>query len=70
MRPRRIKEKKVKLVTPDGQESEFGVQHAERILDLGPERNGGWALDPNSEYTYTYENGLRLKTDKGNSAKA
>lgn len=49
---------------------EFGIAHAERLLDMGVFKNGGWELPKDSEYTYSEENGLRLKTDKGNSAKA
>lgn len=64
------KEKTVVLVTPSGTKREFGIQHAERLLDMGPALNGGWSIDPKSEYYYDEENGIRLKTDKGNSAKA
>lgn len=64
------KEKTVVLVTPNGNKREFGIQHAERLLDMGPALNGGWLIDPKSEYYYDEENGIRLKTDKGNSAKA
>ena len=70
MREKRKKEKTVTLVTPSGEKQEFEVQHAERILDMGPALNGGWEIDPLSEYIYDEENGIRLKTDKRNSAKA
>ena len=51
-------------------EQEFGVEHAERLLDMGPRLNGGWELPKDSKYTYDEENGLRVKSDKGDSAKA
>ena len=60
----------VTLVTPDGRKQAFGIQHAERLLDLGPVLNGGWTIDPNSSYTYDEENGIRVKSDKGDTAKA
>jgi hypothetical protein len=49
---------------------EFGIQHAERLLDMGTNINGGWELPEDSNYLYDEENGLRLKSDKANSAKA
>lgn len=49
---------------------EFEVSHAERILDMGPAVNGGWHVPEDSEYEYTEEYGLKLKSDKGNTAKA
>lgn len=64
------KQKTVVLVTPSGIKQSFSIQHAERLLDLGPALNGGWTIDPNSEYYYDEENGIRLKTDKGDSAEA
>lgn len=67
---RKVKEKTVSLVTPDGTMQEFGIKHAERLLDMGPHLNGGWALPANSEYIYDEENGIRVKSDKANSAKA
>lgn len=67
-RPR--KEKAIVLVSPLGTKRSFGLQHAERLLDMGPELNGGWQVDPESEYYYNEENGIRLKSDKENSAKA
>lgn len=70
MRQTRVKEQTVTLVTPSGQRREFGLAHAERLLDLGPERNGGWKIAEDEKYIYTEENGIRLKSDKGNSAKA
>lgn len=64
------KQKTVTLVTPSGVKQQFGIQHAERLLGLGPALNGGWAIDPNSEYYYDEENGIRLKANTGDSAKA
>ena len=48
---------------------EFGIQHAERLLDMGSHINGGWELPEDSKYIYDEENGLRLKSDKANSGK-
>ena len=62
--------KTITLVTPSGKKQQFGIQHAERLLDLGPALNGGWEIDPNSEYYYDEENGIRLKANTGDSAKA
>lgn len=64
------KEQRVTLVTPKGVKQSFGIKHAERLLDLGPILNGGWSVDPQSPYYYDEENGIRLKSGKGNSAKA
>ena len=64
------KQKMITLVTPAGIKQQFGIQHAERLLDLGPELNGGWKVDPDSDYYYDEENGIRLKSDKGDTAKA
>lgn len=58
------KEKTVVLVTPKGQKQEFGIAHAERLLDLGPTLNGGWVVDATSDYYYDEENGIRIKADK------
>ena len=59
--PRKPKQKTVTLVTPDGTKQEFDVKHAERLLDMGPHLNGGWALPADSEYIYDEENGIRVK---------
>ena len=68
---RKKKEQTVKLVVPKySMEQEFGVEHAERLLDMGAHLNGGWELPEDSKYTYDEENGLRVKSDKGDSAKA
>lgn len=63
------KEKTVVLVTPDGQEQAFEIQHAERLLGMGPNLNGGWAVSKNSKYYYDEKNGIRLKSNKADSAK-
>ena len=64
------KQPTVILITASGQKQAFGIQHAERLLGLGPAVNGGWMIDPDSEYWYDEENGIRLKPNKGNSGKA
>lgn len=62
---RKPKEQTVILVVPKyGLSQEFGIQHAERLLDMGALHNGGWELPANSKYRYDEENGLRVKTDK------
>lgn len=67
MRPKR--EKTVMLIVPKyGFSQNFGLQHAERLLDMGPELSGGWELPKDSSYIYDEENGLRVKSDKGNIA--
>ena len=68
---RKKKEQTVTLVVPKhNMRQEFGIQHAERLLDMGTAINGGWELSKDSNYTYDEENGLRIKSDKANSAKA
>ena len=68
---RKKKEQTVLLVVPKYQkQQEFSVSHAERLLDMGPAVNGGWELPKDSNYVYDEENGLRLKSDKANTAKA
>lgn len=68
---RKKKEQTVVLVVPGTNiKQAFGIEHAERLLDMGSFKNGGWELPEDSNYQYDEENGLRLKTDKGNSAKA
>lgn len=65
------KEQTVTLVVPKyGIEQEFGIQHAERLLGMGIALNGGWELPEDSNYYYDEENGLRVKSDKADSAKA
>ena len=67
---RKKKEQTVTLIVPKYNiKQEFGVEHAERLLDMGPQLNGGWELPGDSNYTYSEENGLRVKSDKANSAK-
>ena len=66
---RKKKEQTVTLVVPKYSiKQEFGIEHAERLLDMGPQLNGGWELPGDSNYTYSEENGLRVKSDKANSA--
>ena len=65
------KEQVIRLVVPKyGIEQYFGIQHAERLLDMGTHLNGGWVLPKDSNYTYNEEDGLRIKSDKTNTAKA
>lgn len=67
---RKKKEQTVTLVVPKYNiKQEFGIEHAERLLDMGPQLNGGWELPGDSNYTYSEENGLRVKSDKASSAK-
>lgn len=67
---RKKKEQTVTLVVPKYNiKQEFGIEHAERLLDMGTLLNGGWELPEDSNYIYDLENGLRVKSDKANSAK-
>lgn len=66
----RYKKTAVILVTPSGASQEFELQHAERLLDMGPHLNGGWQLPVDSKYVYDEVYGLRIKTDKANSGTA
>lgn len=67
---RKKKEQTVTLVVPKYNiKKDFGIQHAERLLDMGTNINGGWELPEDSNYLYDEENGLRVKSDKANSAK-
>lgn len=67
---RKVKQQTVILETTSGLKQEFGIQHAERLLDMGQFLNGGWKLPEDSKYYYDEENGLRIKSDKANTAKA
>ena len=68
---RKKKEQTVTLVVPKYNiKKDFGIQHAERLLDMGTNINGGWELPEDSNYLYDEENVLRVKSDKANSAKA
>lgn len=68
---RKKKQQTVTLVVPKNNiKQEFSISHAERLLDMGPVLNGGWQLPEDSNYQYDEENGLRVKSDKANSAKA
>lgn len=62
--------KNITLVTPHGQKQVFELQHAERLLAMGSVMNGGWTIDKDEKYYYDKENGIRIKTDKANIAKA
>lgn len=65
---RKKKEQTVTLVVPkNNMKQEFGIAHAERLLDMGKVLNGGWELPEDSDYQYDEENGLRFKSDKTNS---
>jgi hypothetical protein len=64
------KEQAITLVTPKGEKRSFSIKHAERLLDMGSALNGGWTIDPESSYYYDEENGIRIKSGKGNTAKA
>lgn len=67
---RKKKEQTVTLVVPKYNiKKDFDIQHAERLLDMGTNINGGWELPEDSKYLYDEENGFRLKSDKANSAK-
>lgn len=67
---RKKREQTITLVVPKYNiRQEFGITHAERLLDMGPVINGGWELPKDSDYIYDEENGLRIKSDKANSAK-
>lgn len=66
---RKKKQPTVILIVPKYElKKEFGVQHAERLLDMGVELNGGWELPQDSNYYYDDENGLRLKSNKADTA--
>lgn len=61
----------VTLVVPKhNMRREFSVSHAERLLDMGEFKNGGWQLPADSNYIYDEEHGLRLKTSKRDTAEA
>lgn len=62
------KEKTVILCTPYGETREFTLSHAEHLLDMGDELNGGWKIVESSNYYYDEEYGIRLKSDKANIA--
>ena len=67
---RKKKEQTVTLVVPKHNiKQEFGIEHAERLLDMG-HLNGGWELPADSDFIYSEEYGLRLKTNKGNTSEA
>jgi len=53
----------VLLVTPQGKERAFAIDHAERLLALGDAANGGWRIKPGSKYYYSEKDGIRVKRD-------
>lgn len=60
----------ITLVVPKYRiKQEFSIEHAERLLDMGKEQSGGWELPENSKYYYDKKNGIRVKSNKANSAK-
>ena len=67
---RKAKEQTILLCTPKGEKQKFSIPHAERLLDMGAELNGGWAIDKDSPYYYDEEYGIRLKSNKANSTEA
>ena len=68
---RKKKSPTVTLIVPKHNMSqEFSIPHAERLLDMGEELNGGWELPEDSKYEYDEEYGLRLKSNKGETAEA
>lgn len=67
---RKVKQTTVTLITATGLKQEFEIKHAERLLDMGGYLNGGWKLPEDSNYCYSEEDGLRVKSDKANIAKA
>lgn len=59
---------RVVLVTADGAQQEFEINHAERIL-RHPD-NGGWKLPDDSPFEFDFYDGIRKRTNQGNSAEA
>lgn len=59
---------KVVLETADGAQQEFEINHAERIL-RHPD-NGGWKLPDDSPFEFDFYDGIRKRTNQGNSAEA
>lgn len=67
---RKKKEQTLTLIVPKYNiKQDFGIQHAERLLDMGTDLNGGWELPKDSNYIYDEEYGLRVKSDKADSGK-
>ena len=63
--------KKVELETKAGVRQSFGLEHAERLLNMGSFGNGGWHIPADSKYMYDEENGsIKLKASSSDSAKA
>lgn len=47
----------------------FSIEHAERLLSLG-KNNGGWVLPEDSEFVYTLKDGIKRKSNTGDSTEA
>jgi hypothetical protein len=59
----------VELISGSGTLRSFEKGHAERILAMGPERNGGWAIAPGSKYQFDEENDvISIRTDSGSNS--
>jgi hypothetical protein len=60
----------VELISGSGVRRSFEKGHAERILAMGPERNGGWAIPSDSKYQFDEENDvISIRTDSGSASK-
>ena len=67
---RKKKEQTVTLVVlKHNIKQEICLQHAVRLLDMGPALNGGWELPQDSNYYYYEENGLIVDSANANHAK-
>ena len=64
------KTKNIVLVTPEGEKQTFDMRHAECLLGMGDSFNGGWRIEKESKYYFDKTNGIRVKSDKGNTAGA
>jgi hypothetical protein len=53
--------KQMVVLVANGQEREFEVSHAERLLKMA--NNGGWKLPEDSQFKYT-DYGIGIKDDK------
>lgn len=62
---------KIVLVVPKySKRQEFSVDHAERLLAMGTEANGGWVIPEYSKYEYIKGYGIKRRPDKADSEKA
>lgn len=58
----------VTLIAPSLNEARaFSIPHAERLLRA---RASGWQLPKDSNFEYSKQNGLRLRTNKRNTSEA